>query len=33
VTSTVSVDDITDGKMPDLPLQAGDTIKIEQRVF
>jgi protein involved in polysaccharide export with SLBB domain len=33
VTSTVSVDDITDGRMPDLPLQAGDTIKIEQRVF
>lgn len=33
VTSTVSVDDITDGKMPDIALQAGDTIKIDQRVF
>jgi protein involved in polysaccharide export with SLBB domain len=33
VTATVSVDDITDGKMSDLPLQAGDTIKIDQRVF
>jgi polysaccharide export outer membrane protein len=33
VTATLSVDDITDGKSPDLPLQAGDTIKVEQRVF
>jgi polysaccharide biosynthesis/export protein VpsN len=33
VTATVSVDDITDGKMSDLPLQAGDTIKVDQRVF
>ncbi len=33
VTATISVDDITDGKLPDVPLQAGDTIKIEQRVF
>jgi polysaccharide export outer membrane protein len=33
VTATVSVDDITDGKSPDVPLQAGDTIKIDQRVF
>lgn len=33
VTSTVSVDEITDGRMPDLLLQAGDTIKVEQRVF
>jgi protein involved in polysaccharide export with SLBB domain len=33
VTATVSVDDITDGKMSDIPLQAGDTIKIDQRVF
>jgi len=33
VTATVSVDDITDGKLPDLPLQAGDTIKVDQRVF
>jgi polysaccharide export outer membrane protein len=33
VTATVSVDDITDGKMSDIPLQAGDTIKVDQRVF
>lgn len=33
VTAAVSVDDITDGKLPDVPLQAGDTIKVEQRVF
>jgi protein involved in polysaccharide export with SLBB domain len=33
VTATVSVDDITDGKLPDVPLQAGDTIKIDGRVF
>jgi protein involved in polysaccharide export with SLBB domain len=33
VTATVSVDDITDGKESDIPLQAGDTIKVEQRVF
>jgi polysaccharide export outer membrane protein len=33
VTATVSVDDITDGKQPDVPLQAGDTIKVDQRVF
>lgn len=33
VTATVSVDDITDGKLPDIPLQAGDTVKVEQRVF
>jgi protein involved in polysaccharide export with SLBB domain len=33
VTATVSVDDITDGKLPDIPLQAGDTIKVDQRVF
>ncbi|MGH7272363.1 MAG: polysaccharide biosynthesis/export family protein [Polyangiaceae bacterium] len=33
VTATVSVDDITDGKLGDVPLQAGDTIKVEQRVF
>jgi hypothetical protein len=29
----VSVDDITDGKLGDVPLQAGDTIKVDQRVF
>jgi protein involved in polysaccharide export with SLBB domain len=33
VTATVSVDDITDGRLDDIPLQAGDTIKIDQRVF
>lgn len=33
VTAIVSVDDITDGKLSDPPLQAGDTIKVDQRVF
>jgi polysaccharide export outer membrane protein len=33
VTAAVSVDDITDGKLADVPLQAGDTIKVEPRVF
>jgi protein involved in polysaccharide export with SLBB domain len=33
ITATVSVEDITDGKMPDIPLQAGDTIKVDQRMF
>jgi polysaccharide export outer membrane protein len=33
VTATVSVDDITDGKLGDVLLQAGDTIKVDQRVF
>jgi protein involved in polysaccharide export with SLBB domain len=33
VTATVSIDDITDGKEGDIPLQAGDTIKVDQRVF
>ncbi len=33
VTATVSVDDITDGKLQDIPLQAGDTVKIGQRIF
>jgi protein involved in polysaccharide export with SLBB domain len=33
VTTVVSVDDITDGRLADIPLQAGDTIKVEQRVF
>jgi polysaccharide export outer membrane protein len=33
VTAVVSVDEITDGKQPDVPLQAGDTIKVDQRVF
>jgi len=33
VTATVSVDDITDGQLGDVALQAGDTIKVDQRVF
>jgi protein involved in polysaccharide export with SLBB domain len=33
ITATVSIDDITDGKLGDIPLQAGDTIKVDQRVF
>lgn len=33
VTAIVSVDDITDGKQSDPLLQAGDTIKVDQRVF
>jgi polysaccharide export outer membrane protein len=33
VTATISIDDITDGKMADVPLQAGDTIKVDQRIF
>ena len=33
VTAVVSVDAITDGAQADIPLQAGDTIKVEGRVF
>lgn len=33
VTVIVSVDAITDGKQPDILLQAGDTIKVGERVF
>jgi protein involved in polysaccharide export with SLBB domain len=33
VTAIVSVDAITDGEQADIPLQAGDTIKVESRVF
>ena len=33
VTARVSVDAITDGAQGDVPLQAGDTIKVESRVF
>jgi polysaccharide biosynthesis/export protein VpsN len=33
VTVTISVDAITDGQQADIPLQAGDTIKVDQRVF
>jgi polysaccharide export outer membrane protein len=32
-TTTVSVDDISEGRMADLLLQAGDTIKVDQRIF
>ncbi len=32
-TATVSVDDISEGRMADLLLQAGDTIKVDQRLF
>jgi len=32
-TTSVSVDDISVGKNADILLQAGDTIKVEQRVF
>jgi protein involved in polysaccharide export with SLBB domain len=32
-TTSVSVDDISVGKKADILLQAGDTIKVEQRVF
>lgn len=33
VTVVVSVDAITDGEQPDIALQAGDTIKVDARVF
>ncbi|MCC6556859.1 MAG: polysaccharide export protein [Polyangiaceae bacterium] len=33
VAATVSVEDIIDNRIPDVPLQAGDSINIEQRVF
>lgn len=33
VTATVDVDEITEGHQADIPLQAGDTIKVGQRVF
>jgi polysaccharide export outer membrane protein len=32
-TATVSVDAIAEGRAADLPLQAGDTIKVDQRLF
>ena len=31
--ATVSVEDIIDNRIPDVPLQAGDSIDVEQRVF
>jgi polysaccharide export outer membrane protein len=33
VTATISVDDISEGRAADVPLQAGDTIKVDQRIF
>lgn len=33
VTATFSVDDIAEGRMADFLLQAGDTIKVDQRLF
>jgi polysaccharide export outer membrane protein len=33
VTAIISVDAITDGAQADIPLQSGDTIKVEQKVF
>ncbi len=33
VSAVVSIDAITDGKLGDVPLQAGDTIKVDGRVF
>jgi polysaccharide export outer membrane protein len=33
VTATFSVDDISEGRMADFLLQAGDTIKVDQRLF
>ena len=33
VTAVVSVDAITDGAQADIPLQAGDTVKVQQRLF
>jgi protein involved in polysaccharide export with SLBB domain len=33
VAATVSVEDIIDNKIPDVPLQAGDSINVAQRVF
>jgi protein involved in polysaccharide export with SLBB domain len=33
MTVVISVDAITDGKQGDVPLQAGDTVKVESRVF
>jgi polysaccharide export outer membrane protein len=33
VAATVSAEDIIDNKVPDIPLQAGDSIHVAQRVF
>jgi hypothetical protein len=32
-TVVLSVDSITEGRSPDVPLQAGDVIYISERVF
>jgi len=32
-TIVLSVDAITDGTLPDIPLQAGDTIFVGERIF
>ena len=32
-TIVLSVDAITDGSLPDIPLQSGDTIFVTERVF
>ncbi len=32
-TVTISVDAITEGKSPDVPLQAGDRIYVHERLF
>jgi polysaccharide biosynthesis/export protein VpsN len=33
ITVTISVDAIAEGSQPDVPLQAGDSIKVDARVF
>jgi protein involved in polysaccharide export with SLBB domain len=33
VTATISVEAISEGQQADIPLQAGDTIKVDQRIF
>jgi polysaccharide export outer membrane protein len=33
VADTVSAEDISDNRIPDVPLQAGDSIDVKQRVF
>jgi polysaccharide export outer membrane protein len=32
-TIVLSVDAITDGSLPDIPLQSGDTIFVGERIF
>ena len=33
ITVNVNVDGIGDGTQPDIPVQSGDTIKVDSRVF